>query len=61
MPCHLVELYLQSVGAVALCEVTSLFGWIREETGETVAVLVPRGGVLAGVTIKGEAGEAAAG
>ncbi len=57
---QLVDHYLQSVGAVSVREVASLFGWSRTDVDAALAALVQRGVASAGVTIEGQAAEAIA-
>lgn len=54
---HLVERYLQSVGAVTAREVASLFGWSRDETDKALAALIRHGVIVPGVDVEGETGE----
>lgn len=54
---HLAERYFQSVGASPAREVCSLFGWSREETDKTLAVLSHDGIITSGIDVEGQTGE----
>lgn len=54
---HLAERYFQSVGASPAREVSSLFGWSREETDKTLAVLSHDGIITSGIDVEGQTGE----
>ncbi len=52
----LAELYLESVGAAHLRDVTRLFGWSRPETEKALHDLVEGGSVQAGVSVDNQPG-----
>jgi len=54
---HLIDLYLHSVGAAQLRDISRLFGWSPSANEKAIAALVKEQIILPGVEVEGEAGE----
>jgi hypothetical protein len=54
---HLIELYLRSVGAARVRDITLLFGWPAKEIARAVDALVQAGAAQQGVTVAERPGE----
>ena len=54
---HLIELYLRSVGAARVRDITLLFGWPATEIAHAVDALVQTGAAQQGVTVAERPGE----
>ena len=54
---HLIELYLRSVGAARVRDITLLFGWPANEIAQAVDALVQAGAAQQGVTVAERPGE----
>ena len=54
---HLVEIYLRSVGAARVRDITLLFGWPAKEIAQAVDALVQAGAAQQGVTVAERPGE----
>ena len=54
---HLIELYLRSVGAARVRDITLLFGWPAKEIAQAVDALVQVGAEQQGVTLADRPGE----
>ena len=54
---HLIELYLRSVGAARVRDITLLFGWPANEIAQAVDALVQDGAAQQGVTVAERPGE----
>ena len=55
--CKLAELFLRSVGAAQLRDLTMLFGWTKPDAEVTVEGLIHSGIVVPNVTLEGRPGE----
>ena len=54
---HLIEIYLRSVGAARVRDITLLFGWPAKEIAQAVDALVQAGAAQQGVTVAERPGE----